>query len=79
MSNTALKAARHSVFRKLEALANAWAAFPSWEEVDAEDDPKESLRFADTLDVRVDKLITGISLMRHAALAAIRERKEGPR
>lgn len=71
MSNAALSAAHRNIFRRLHSLADTWRDNP-----DAGFDAEAARRFCDALDVHVDKLITGIALLRQTALAAIRAQKE---
>jgi hypothetical protein len=71
MSNTALSAAARNVNARLISLTSRDLLL--WEY--SSTDPKKALELCDELDVRVDKLITSIALLRQTALKETRERK----
>lgn len=65
-----LSSAHINVFRKLDALNDAWAEHP-----DAPVDPEIALSLADSLDSWAGCLISAIALLRHQAQMEIEARK----
>jgi len=72
MAHTALSSAHASVCRKVAELT-CTSEHGSWRR--ARTVPEAALRLADSLDARIGALITGVSLLRHEAKAAIAGRK----